>query len=235
MARLTALALGLCLWALGLGLAGPAAAQTTSAAQTPAAAKTAAASTAHYSPNRGPLRTSKDGAEEKLMLEGHDPVAYFTQQAAVKGDANITLQHLGVTWRFASGANRSLFQQDPDRYMPQFGGYCSNGINYGIPWGGGGGPDTWRIYRGKLYVFGGRQSRDNFELDTELNLQRAHQYWNDEISGSWPLFRRLVRLVFRVPHYQSDAALKAAYDAALAAGTLPVKPGGPQVVPSGLP
>jgi hypothetical protein len=184
------------------------------------------------SPNEGPWRTSSDGAENRLMLEGHDAVAYFTRNEAVRGDPNITLQHAGVSWRFASAANRAEFQQQPQKYMPQFGGFCTNGINYAIPWGGGGGPDTWRIYRGKLYVFGGRQSRDNFELDTELNLRRAHHYWNTEVAGSSAVYTRYKRLLLRVPHYESDAALKARWEAQRAAGTLPVMPGAAQVVPA---
>jgi hypothetical protein len=184
------------------------------------------------SPNDGPWRTSSDGAAGRLMLEGHDAVAYFTRSEAVRGDPGITLQHAGVTWRFASAANRAEFAQQPQKYMPQFGGFCTNGINYAIPWGGGGGPDTWRIYRGKLYVFGGRQARDNFELDTELNLRRAHHYWNTELAGANAVYTRYKRLLLRVPHYESDAALKARWEAQRAAGTLPVMPGAAQVVPA---
>ena len=116
--------------------------------------------------------------------------------------------------------------------MPQFGGFCSNGINYAVPWGGGGGPNTWRIYRGKLYVFGGQAPRDHFEMDTELNLQRAHRYWNDEVAGASAWVTRYKRLVFRVPHYKTDAALQAEWEARRTAGTLPVMPGAPQVVPA---
>lgn len=184
------------------------------------------------SPNDGPWRTSTDGEEARLMLEGHDAVAYFARREAVRGDPRLSLQHAGVTWRFASAEHRTEFQQRPQQYLPQFGGFCANGINYAIPWGGGGGPNTWRIYRGKLYVFGGQQSRDNFEMDTELNLKRAHHYWNTEIAGANPLIVRLQRLVFRVPHYQSDGALKTEWEARRAAGTLPVMPGRPQVVPA---
>ena len=179
-----------------------------------------------------PFRTVSDAASDKLMLMGHDPVAYFTQNNAVPGNPAIQAEHLGVTWRFASEANKAAFLREPTKYMPQFGGFCSNGINYAVPWGAGGGPDTWRIYRGKLYVFGGQSSRDQFEMATELNLQRAHHYWDTEIAGSNALFVRYKRLVFRVPHYQSDAALQADWEAKRAAGTLPVMPGGVQVVPA---
>ena len=122
-----------------------------------------------------PFKTISQGGTERLMLEGHDAVAYFTRSEAVKGSPAIQIEHGGVNWRFASEENKAAFLAAPDKYMPQFGGYCSNGINYAIPGGGGGGPDTWRIYRGKLYVFGGQTARNHFEMDTELNLQRAHQ------------------------------------------------------------
>jgi YHS domain-containing protein len=181
-------------------------------------------------PNSGPFRTTSDGADDKLMLEGHDAVAYFTQNAALKGNPSIKVDHLGVTYRFASEANRAEFQKSPAKYMPQLGGFCANGINYAVPWGGGGGPNSWRIYRGRLYVFGGQKARDHFEMDTELNLERAHKYWVDEVAGSNALLTRARRLVFRVPHYKTDRALQEEWEARLAAKTLPVMPGAAQVV-----
>ena len=184
------------------------------------------------SPNDGPWRTQRDGVDEQLMLQGHDAVAYFTQNAAVRGDPTIRLQHKGVTYRFASEANKAEFARNPDKYMPQFGGFCANGINYAVPWGAGGGPDTWRIYRGKLYVFGGQSSRDHFEIDTEKNIELAHKYWNEEIAGSNALLTRWKRLVFRVPHYKTDKQLQDEWEALLAAGKLPVMPGARQVVPA---
>ena len=201
------------MFALLLVSAGPAQAQTTN------------------SPNAGPFRDTPDATDAKLMLMGHDPVAYFTQNAAVKGDPAIKTDHLGMTYRFASEANKAEFLRSPGQYMPQFGGFCANGINYAVPWGAGGGPDTWRIYRGKLYVFGGQSSRDQFEMDTELNLERAHRYWNTEVAGSNAVFNRVKRLVFRVPHYKTDKALQEEYNGRLAARTLPVMPGAAQVVP----
>lgn len=189
------------------------------------------AAPSNESPNEGPFKTTTQGDDPSLMLYGHDPVAYFTQDAAVPGLASITDEHLGVTYRFASEANRAAFRADPARYMPQFGGYCSNGIDYAIPGGGGGGPNTWRIYRGKLYVFGGQQARDHFEMDTERNLELAHHYWNTEIAGHSASLTRARRMLFRVPHYASDAELQARWEAMRDAGTLPVMPGQAQVVP----
>jgi len=199
---------------------------------TAGALPTAARAQTYESPNEGPWRTVSDGADDKLMLLGHDPVAYFTQNQAVKGEPSIKVEHLGVTYRFASEAHKAEFLKSPAKYMPQFGGFCANGINYGVPWGAGGGPDTWRIYRGKLYVFGGQSSRDHFEMDTERNLALAHRYWNEEIAGRNALLQRVKRLVFRVPHYKTDSALQQEWEAKRAAGTLPVMPGAAQVVPA---
>ncbi len=142
------------------------------------------------------------------------------------------LQHAGVTWRFASSANRAEFRQQPQKYMPQFGGFCTNGINDAIPWGGGGGPDSWRIDRGKLYGFGGRQARDCFELDTELDLRRAHHDWNTEVAGSSAVYTRYKRLLLRVSRPESDAALKARWETQRATGTLRVTPAAAQGVPA---
>lgn len=192
----------------------------------------AGAARAQSQPPGAPFRTTSIAGVEGLMLEGHDPVAYFAESAAVKGDPANQFEHAGVRWRFARPAHRAAFERDSAQYMPQFGGYCSNGINYAIPGGGGGGPDTWRIYRGRLYVFGGQSARDHFEMDTELNIRRAHQYWDAEVAGSNPPLQRLKRMIFRVPHYKSDAALQAEWETRRAAGTLPVMPGGPQVVPA---
>jgi YHS domain-containing protein len=206
----------------------------TLAASTGVQAQQAMTMKSQDSPNDGPWRTSSEGADARLMLEGHDAVAYFTRKAAMRGDPAIKLEHKGVTWRFASEAHKAEFQRAPERFMPQFGGFCSNGINYAVPWGGGGAENTWRIYRGKLYVFGGQSSRDHFEMETERNLELAHRYWNDEVAGSNALLTRWRRLVLRVPHYKTDKDLDAAWQALKAAGKLPVMPGGVQVVPAGV-
>ena len=184
------------------------------------------------SPSDGPWRTVSQGADSKLMLDGYDPVAYFTQNEAVKGDPAIKLEYKGVTWRFANAVNRTGFEKSPEQYTPQFGGYCANGINYAIPGGGGGGPNTWRIYRGKLYVFGGQGARDHFEMETEANLALAHKYWNESLAGGDARQLRTKFMNERVPHYKTDRALNEEYASKLAAKTLPVMPGMPQVVPA---
>lgn len=181
--------------------------------------------------HEGPWCTTAADGGPPLMLEGHDAVAYVEEQAAVRGDPAIALAWSGVNWRFSSEARRAAFQADPWRFAPQFGGYCSQGIDQAIPWDGGGGPDTWRIYRGRLYIFRSQAARDHFEMDTEIHLARAHAYWRNEVAGSHALAQRIKRLVFRVPHFRSERSLQQEWEARRDAGTLPVMPGAAQVVP----
>ena len=151
--------------------------------------------------------TISDGADEFLMLRGKDPVSYFTQPAPVDGSRAIKADYEGATYRFASEENKAMFVGDPVRYAPQFGGFCTNGIVYGIPWGGD--PDTWKMIDGKLYIFGGDASRKYFLMNEKRNLQLAHEYWLGEVKGSNGLVQRYYRLVVRVPHYKTGEQLEA--------------------------
>ena len=143
--------------------------------------------------------------EQRLMLGGADVVAYFTQGRHVQGVAQFASRHEGVDFRFASAEHKALFDAAPQKYLPQFGGYCTNGIVYGIPWGGS--ADSWRLIDGKLYIFGGASSKDAFELDVPGNLKLAQKYWTEEVAGSNSFVQRSKRLVLRVPHYKSGEEL----------------------------
>ena len=165
-----------------------------------------------------PVNAVPDGADESVMLKGHDVVSYFTDAKHMPGLPDVKTVYQGVTFRFASTAHKALFDAQPSKYLPQFGGYCANGVAYGIPWGGD--ADTWLLRDGKLYIFGGEGSRRAFLMDRELNTQRAEKYWAEEIQGSNSFIQRSKRMVLRVPHYKSGEALEAEYRERNAAGTL---------------
>lgn len=155
---------------------------------------------------------------QALMLKGYDVVSYWTQNRHQMGTARHASTWEGVTFWFASAEHKALFDRDPKKYQPQYGGYCANGIAYAIPWGGDG--DTWRIFDGKLYIFGGAGSRDGFLLDVPGNIKLADQYWAGEVAGSNSWLQRYKRLVFRVPHYKSGAEVARLVDEAKARGQL---------------
>lgn len=168
-----------------------------------------------------PVKAMAMDGDAHVMLSGHDVVAYFTLGRHALGQPQIKSVHEGVTFRFMNAEHKALFDQAPKKYLPQYGGFCADGIVYAIPWGGD--ADTWRIVDGKLYIFGGAGSRDAFELDTAANLKLADKYWAEEVAGSNSFWQRSKRLVFRVPHYKTGEELARAVAQAKAAAAL--KPG----------
>lgn len=155
--------------------------------------------------NYKPVNAVADNPEQHLLLKGADVTAYFTQGKHVPGNVQYRSTYEGVDFRFASAENRALFDKELTKYLPEFGGYCANGLVYGIPWGGD--ADTWKMIDGKLYIFGGQMSKDAFEVDEKQNLALAHKYWAEEAKGSNSFLQRSKRLVFRVPHYKSGEDL----------------------------
>ena len=159
-----------------------------------------------------PVNAVADGGDERVMLAGHDVVAYWTLGRHAAGSPQFKSVYEGVTFRFMSAEHQALFDKEPAKYLPQYGGYCANGIVYGIPWGGD--ADAWRIDNGRLFIFGGAGSKAGFELDLKANTALADKYWKEEVAGSNSFFQRGKRLVFRVPHYKSGEQLAAAVAAA---------------------
>lgn len=161
-----------------------------------------------------PVNAVVDNPEQRLMLKGADVVAYFTQGKYVQGNGQFRSSYEGVDFRFASAEHKALFDKAPAKYLPEYGGYCANGIVYGIPWGGD--ADTWKMINGKLYIFGGQGSKDAFLIDQPANLALADKYWKEEVAGANSFIQRSKRLVFKVPHYKSGEQLAAMVSAAKA-------------------
>ena len=152
-----------------------------------------------------PVNAVADGADARVMLKGHDVVAYFTQGKHALGLTQFSSVYEGVTFRFASAEHKALFDSSPSKYLPQYGGYCANGMAYGIPWGGD--ADTWLMVDGKLYINGGAGSKAAFLLDVPGNTRLADKYWAEEVQGNNSIWQRSKRLVFRVPHYKNGEEL----------------------------
>src|SRR5512134_1991711 len=66
-----------------------------------------------------------------LALKGYDPVAYFNDGKAVEGSDQFTHEWNGANWRFASAEHRDAFASEPEKYAPQFGGYCAWAVSHG--------------------------------------------------------------------------------------------------------
>jgi len=77
-----------------------------------------------------PIQASPIQANEKgIAIDGFDPVAYFTKNQAIKGTAIHSCQYQNRTWHFSSAENRDKFLENPEQFIPQYGGYCSHSIH----------------------------------------------------------------------------------------------------------
>ena len=97
-------------------------------------------------------RTKEFNLENKVAIQGYDPVAYFLQKKAVKGKSNLATTFEGVIYYFSTQANKDAFTKNPAGYEPQYGGWCAYAMGSAaekveID------PETFKIVDGKLYVF----------------------------------------------------------------------------------
>ena len=91
-------------------------------------------------------------AGKQVVLNGYDPVAYFTGGQPAKGSAEFAAAFDGATYWFKNAEHRALFVADPDRFAPQFGGYCAISLARGEKVESD--PESFVIADGKLFVFG---------------------------------------------------------------------------------
>lgn len=113
--------------------------------------------------------------EAGIALKGHDPVAYFRDGKPVPGQAGIEHRWQGRSWRFASAANRNAFAAAPERYAPQFGGYCAFAISRGyiadID------PAAWAIDGDKLYLNNNAFAHQLWDADRADNIAAGESNW----------------------------------------------------------
>lgn len=159
-----------------------------------------------------PVNAAEMEGADRLMLFGADVVAYFTQNAYVQGKPEFSSTYQEVDFHFSSAEHKALFDAEPTKYIPQYGGYCANGIMFGIPWGGNAG--DFRVVNDKLYIFGGAMSQAAFELEMDKNIALADDYWEQEVKGNNSFIQRAKRLVIRVPHYKTGEEQAAEVQAA---------------------
>lgn len=114
----------------------------------------------------------KDG----LALAGYDAVAYFIESQPVKGRAEFSHNYNGGQWLFASAASRDAFAREPQKYAPQYGGYCSYAVSRGYT--ANGDPQAWRIVDGKLYLNYSLDVREMWAQDISGNINQGNQNWS---------------------------------------------------------
>jgi YHS domain-containing protein len=98
------------------------------------------------------LRKKQYNLDDDVAIMGYDPVAYFILNKAVKGKKELSYVYQGVTYRFSNGATLDAFKKHPEKYEPEYGGWCAyamgaKGEKVSID------PETFKVINGKLYLF----------------------------------------------------------------------------------
>lgn len=117
------------------------------------------------------------GTFSNLAVQGHDPVAYFTEGKPVKGSRDFSTEYQGAEFRFASQDNLDTFLADPAKYAPQYGGYCAWAVSQGYT--AKGDADHWRIVDGKLYLNYNAKVQRDWEADIPGFIEAADTNWPD--------------------------------------------------------
>ncbi|MCC0175517.1 YHS domain-containing protein [Waterburya agarophytonicola K14] len=115
-------------------------------------------------------------------MRGTDPVAYFTEGKAVEGSSEYELEWNGNLWRFSSEENISLFEEDPEAYAPQYGGYCAKALSEGNVVSTD--PEAWKIVDGKLYLNYSPEVQKQWVEDIEGNITLADEMWPNVLVGA---------------------------------------------------
>ena len=113
--------------------------------------------------------------KNNVALHGYDPVAFFTQSKPVAGNASFTSTHQGATYQFSTSENKATFDADPDKYAPQFGGFCAYGVSRGYT-----APikvDAFQIVDGRLLMQYDKGARELFNQNPQASLKKADANW----------------------------------------------------------
>ncbi len=113
---------------------------------------------------------------ENGAIDGYDPVSYFTDGQAERGSQAITAEWNGAIWRFTSAAHRDTFTENPEKYAPQYGGFCALGMAHGgdVPTN----PEAWTIWEGKLYFNMIKEVSITWRYNPDKLIERADMKWN---------------------------------------------------------
>lgn len=112
---------------------------------------------------------------ENVAIKGYDAVAYFAAEAPVEGDPKLAFVWNGAKWLFASTENLERFKANPERFAPQFGGYCSWAVSHGYT--ADGDPTAWKVVDGKLYFNYNQKVKQMWEAEQENLIKAGETNW----------------------------------------------------------
>jgi YHS domain-containing protein len=113
----------------------------------------------------------------KVAIHGYDAVAYFTDSKPTKGNTEFEQLWEDARWQFSSATNLELFNANPERYAPQFGGYCAGGLAVGEY--ADGDPKLWAIVDDKLYFIAKEEYMTEWSKAPEGHIHFAEHNWKN--------------------------------------------------------
>lgn len=119
-----------------------------------------------------------------VALDGHDVVAYFTEDRAVRGGSDLAVEHDGATFYFSSQDNRDSFRESPERYKPAFDGYCAFAVaahKARVP----SDPKTFKVYNGSLLLFF-NDLHEGKPVNTKVMWNANEQQHYLDATRNWP-------------------------------------------------
>ena len=121
------------------------------------------------------LEGTNDTGPENVAIKGYDTVAYFTVGQPTKGKHEFAFSWDDTQWHFANADHRDLFAADPERYAPQFKGFCAASLTKGKV--NVTDPEAWAIVDGKLYLSTNKKFMRKFRQNTAENIKKAEEVW----------------------------------------------------------
>lgn len=115
-------------------------------------------------------------APDGVAIHGYDPVAYFTEKRPVEGSQKFSTTYKGATFHFASAAHRDAFVKNPERYAPQYGGFCAYGTARGYK--ASTEPQAFSLVDGKLYLNYDDNIKKTWSADTSGYIDKADANWD---------------------------------------------------------
>lgn len=106
---------------------------------------------------------------------GYDSVAYFSDSKAVKGISNFSTEYQGATWYFSNQKNLNKFLSAPEKFAPQYGGYCAWAVSQGNT--AKGDPLIWTVHKEKLYLNYNKSINQKWLKDKEFLIIQANKNW----------------------------------------------------------
>lgn len=110
-------------------------------------------------------------------IRGYDTVAYFTEDKAVEGDDAYSMEYQGATWLFSSQENLDLFAENPEKYAPQYGGYCAYAVSQNTT--ASIKPELFTIVDDKLYLNYSESVNEKWLKEKENFIVDADKNWPD--------------------------------------------------------